>query len=66
MDLGKDLVAAFNDGYKQGQADAMEYKYTPLKKEFDTCRNELCLRCGSYKQAHNGACDWCRWRKTYE
>ena len=24
--------------------------------------NELCLRCGSYKQRHLGACDGCRWK----
>lgn len=32
--------------------------------DFRDCRNELCLRCGNYKQAHNGACDGCRWRKN--
>lgn len=25
-------------------------------------RNELCLKCGRYHEAHNGACDGCRWR----
>jgi len=25
-------------------------------------RNELCLKCGKYKEAHNGACNGCRWR----
>lgn len=25
--------------------------------------NELCQYCGKYKQAHNGACDGCRWRE---
>ena len=24
-------------------------------------RNELCLKCGRYHEAHNGACDGCRW-----
>ena len=24
--------------------------------------NELCQYCGKYKQAHEGACDECRWR----
>ena len=33
-----------------------------LKSELRDCRNELCLRCGSYKQAHLGACDGCRWK----
>lgn len=25
-------------------------------------RNELCLKCGRYREAHNGACDGCRWK----
>ena len=36
-----------------------------LKKELDAMRNELCCKCGNYKQAHNGACDGCRWEKEY-
>lgn len=39
-------------------ADAME----ELGKELLTCRNELCLRCGSYKTAHLGSCEGCRWK----
>lgn len=33
-----------------------------LKEDLKVCRNELCLRCGDYKQRHLGACDGCRWR----
>lgn len=25
------------------------------------CVNELCLKCGSYRERHRGACDGCRW-----
>ena len=32
-----------------------------LKKELAAMRNELCCKCGSYREAHNGACDGCRW-----
>lgn len=39
-------------------ADAIEQ----LVKERDELRNELCLRCGEYTEAHNGACDGCKWR----
>ena len=28
----------------------------------DVLRNELCCKCGKYREAHNGACDGCRWR----
>lgn len=34
-----------------------------LNDELNTCRNELCLRCGQYKMRHLGACDDCRWRE---
>ena len=33
-----------------------------LKSELQTARNELCLRCGDYKNSHLGACDGCRWK----
>ena len=28
------------------------------------CKNELCERCGKYKESHLGACDGCRWEKV--
>ena len=34
-----------------------------LKKELHEAKNELCCKCGNYREAHNGACDGCRWRK---
>ena len=35
-----------------------------LKKELASMRNELCLLCGNYREAHNGACDGCRWEEA--
>ena len=35
-----------------------------LKAELHDCVNELCLRCGRYRQEHMGACDGCRWKKV--
>ena len=34
-----------------------------LDEELHTIKNELCQYCGKYKQAHEGACDGCRWRE---
>lgn len=34
-----------------------------LINENRTLRNELCLKCGRYHEAHNGACDGCRWKE---
>ena len=35
-----------------------------LIKELHTMRNELCLKCGKYREDHNGACDGCRWKEA--
>lgn len=32
-----------------------------LLNELKNCRNELCLKCGSYRNSHNGACNDCRY-----
>ena len=34
------------------------------RKELHSMRNELCYLCGKYLEAHNGACDGCRWKET--
>lgn len=46
------VSALLNEG-----ADAIE----ELRSELNTCRNELCLRCGQYKTKHLGSCEGCRW-----
>ena len=33
------------------------------RKQLHEAKNELCCKCGNYREAHNGACDGCRWRK---
>ena len=35
-----------------------------LKKELHEAKNELCCKCGNYREAHNGACDGCRWKES--
>ena len=35
-----------------------------LKKELASMRNELCCKCGNYREAYNGACDGCRWKEA--
>ena len=29
------------------------------RKELAAMRDELCCKCGNYREAHNGACDGC-------
>ena len=44
-----------------GAADLIEAR----AKEIDALRNELCLKCGKYTLAHEGACNGCRWREMH-
>ena len=37
-----------------------------LRAELKDCVNELCYQCGSYKTAHLGSCDDCRWKAVKE
>jgi len=39
----------------------LKVRIADLKSDLKDCRNELCLKCGDYKQKHLGACDGCRW-----
>ena len=36
------------------------------ESDLKDCVNELCLKCGSYREAHLGACDGCRWKAVKE
>ena len=40
----------------------MNDKIMRLQREVKHCRNELCMKCGQYHDAHKGACDGCRFR----
>ena len=35
-----------------------------MEREFLDCVNELCLKCGNYRDEHLGACDGCRWKEV--
>ena len=50
-------------GRLQGELSQAQAERDELKKELDAMRNELCYLCGKYRDAHNGACDGCRWEK---
>ena len=34
------------------------------QSELSAMRNELCYLCGKYREAHNGACNGCRWKEA--
>lgn len=71
--LGNDLTGA---GWPAGEKDGRQYDTSAtfralvlatvdvawLESEHRDCVNELCHKCGSYREEHLGACDGCRWK----
>lgn len=49
------------ENYKEAYEEERDLRIA-LQERLKVCRNELCLKCGDYKQRHLGACDGCRWR----
>ena len=43
--------------------DSLQKQLHEAKSELDAMRNELCCKCGNCREAHNGACDGCRWEE---
>lgn len=58
-------IKKFHNGYDQLDAANSGLMDTNEKLAADrkALINELCQYCGRYKQAHEGACDGCRWRE---
>lgn len=63
IDLRDELKTAYNS---ISQLDASNSRLMAANEKLAADRkaliNELCQYCGKYKQAHEGACDGCRWR----
>ena len=47
--------------YTCKERDEARKELHEAKSELTAMRNELCYLCGKYREAHNGACDGCRW-----
>lgn len=63
IDLRDELKTAYNS---ISQLDASNSRLMAANEKLAADRkaliNELCQYCGKYKQAHEGACDGCKWR----
>ena len=53
-------IADMSDGLAQFAKAVAEKEE---QSELLAMKNELCQYCGKYKQAHEGACDGCKWRE---
>lgn len=59
-------IKKFYNGYDQLDAsnNGLMAANENLAADRKALINELCQYCGKYKQAHEGACDGCKWRET--
>ena len=51
----------------RGAADLIESLQAQLAASqcrAQDARNELCMKCGRYHEAHKGVCDGCRWKEN--
>ena len=46
------------------EQDELKKQLHESKSELAAMRNELCYKCGNYREAHNGACDGGRWKEA--
>ena len=64
IDLREELKAAYDSiSQLDGANSSLMAANEKLAADRKVLINELCQYCGKYKQAHEGACDGCRWRE---
>ena len=44
------------------EAELLRKQNDSLMLSLKNCTNELCMKCGKYKNDHLGACDGCKWK----
>lgn len=44
------------------ELDLVRKQNDRLMDSLKNCANELCMKCGKYRNDHLGACDSCKWR----
>ena len=57
LTLAKSQIKTAQDNIK------LQEQLAASQRMAQDARNELCLKCGRYHEAHNGACDGCRWKE---
>jgi hypothetical protein len=43
--------------------ESLQAQLAASQRRAQDARNELCLKCGRYRESHNGACNRCRWKE---
>ena len=64
----KDLTALTGSASMDASTHMLELisQITSAESDLHDCVNELCLQCGKYHHAYDGACIGCRWLEVKE
>lgn len=65
--LHNDISALYDSfSYVDELINSLQSQLAGSQRMAQDTRNELCYKCGRYAEAHNGACDGCKWKKGAE
>lgn len=64
MDSEKSTYEKMMENLEELRAYHKNYEVNHYKRQLKDCVNELCSRCGRYRNEHLGACDGCKWKKV--
>lgn len=58
-----DIIESLTDDFQDAldMIDKLKDQNAKLKSTLYDCQNDLCYKCGDYKERHLGRCDGCRW-----
>ena len=43
--------------------ETLQAQLAASQRRAQDARNELCLKCGRYRESHKGVCNGCRWKE---
>ena len=58
LTLAKSQIRTAQDNIK------LREQLAASQRRAQDARNELCQKCGRYRESHNGACNGCRWKEN--
>ena len=58
------ICKATVDRFAADLIESLQAQLAASQRRAQDARNELCLKCGRYHEAHKGACDGCLWKEV--
>ena len=58
------ICKATVDRFAADLIESLQSQLSASQQRERDARNELCLSCRKYREAHKGACDGCKWKEN--